>query len=83
MGYRHFAFYNGAMSSSQCGRLREAYLAASQSDVRVVVLMGSSDFWSNGIHLNLIEHAASPADESWRNINAMNDLVRIIITNTR
>ncbi|WP_143032491.1 hypothetical protein [Nitrosomonas sp. Nm33] len=61
------------MSSSQCGRLRAAYLAASQSDVRVVVLMGSSDFWSNGIHLNLIEHATSPADESWRNINAMND----------
>lgn len=83
VGYLHFAFYNGAMSSSQCERLREAYLAASQNDVRVLVLMGGPDFWSNGIHLNLIEHAASPADESWRNINAMNDLVRAIITNAR
>ncbi|SFI40225.1 hydrogenase maturation protein [Nitrosomonas sp. Nm34] len=83
VGYLYFVFYNGAMSSSQCERLREAYVMASQSEVRVIVLMGGPDFWSNGIHLNLIEHAASPADESWRNINAMNDLVRAIITNTR
>lgn len=82
VGYLHFAFYNGAMSSTQCERLREAYLAASRSGVRVIVLLGGADFWSNGIHLNLIEHAGSPADESWRNINAMNDLVRAIITNT-
>lgn len=83
VGYLHFAFYNGAMSSGQCEQLQQAYLAASQRDVRVLVLMGGPDFWSNGIHLNLIEHAASPADESWRNINAMNDLVRAIICNTR
>ncbi|MHB8427204.1 MAG: enoyl-CoA hydratase/isomerase family protein [Acidiferrobacterales bacterium] len=47
---------------------------------RVIVLMGGRDFWSNGIHLNLIESAESPADESWRNINAMNDLAHAIIT---
>ncbi|MDD5384403.1 MAG: hydrogenase maturation protein [Gallionella sp.] len=78
VGYLHFDFYNGAMSSEQCERLREAYLAATQRDVRVIVLMGGADFWSNGIHLNCIEAAASPADESWRNINAMNDLTRAI-----
>ncbi len=78
VGYLHFDFYNGAMSSAQCERLREAYLAATQRDVRVIVLMGGADFWSNGIHLNCIEAAASPADESWRNINAMNDLTRAI-----
>lgn len=82
VGYLHFVFYNGAMSSTQCERLHEAYLAAAQSDVHVIVLMGGPDFWSNGIDLNLIEHANSPADESWRNINAMNDLMRAIITNT-
>ncbi|MDP1633260.1 MAG: hypothetical protein Q8L69_01095, partial [Gallionellaceae bacterium] len=70
VGYLHFDFYNGAMSSEQCARLREAYLAATQREVRVIVLMGGADFWSNGIHLNCIEAAASPADESWRNINA-------------
>jgi putative two-component system hydrogenase maturation factor HypX/HoxX len=80
VGYLHFAFYNGAMSSEQCERLRGAYLAATQRDVRVIVLMGGADFWSNGIHLNCIEAATSPADESWRNINAMNDLTRAIAT---
>ncbi|MDO8464720.1 MAG: hydrogenase maturation protein [Gallionella sp.] len=80
VGYLHFDFYNGAMSSKQCERLREAYLNATQRDVRVIVLMGGADFWSNGIHLNCIEAAASPADESWRNINAMNDLTRAIVT---
>jgi putative two-component system hydrogenase maturation factor HypX/HoxX len=43
--------------------------------------MGGPDFWSNGIHLNHIECADSPADESWRNINTMNDLAQAIITN--
>lgn len=80
VGYLHFAFYNGAMGSEQCERLRAAYLAATRQEVRVIVLMGGPDFWSNGIHLNRIESAASPADESWRNINAMNDLTRAIVT---
>jgi putative two-component system hydrogenase maturation factor HypX/HoxX len=80
VGYLHFDFYNGAMSTEQCDRLRETYLAATQRDVRVIVLMGGADFWSNGIHLNCIEAAASPADESWRNINAMNDLTGAIAT---
>ena len=45
--------------------------------------MGGPDFWSNGIHLNLIEAADHPAEESWRNINAMDDLVRDIIVTDR
>jgi len=44
------------------------------------VLMGSPYFWSNGMHLNVIEAAADPAHESWRNIYAINDLVRELIT---
>ena len=83
VGYLHFSFYNGAMDTRQCERLREAYLRAADTSVRIIVLMGGPDFWSNGIHLNHIEYASSPADESWRNINAMNDLVLAIITNTR
>lgn len=83
VGYLHFDFYNGAMDTAQCERLRDVYLQATSLDVRVIVLMGGSDFWSNGIHLNHIEHAASPADESWRNINAMNDLVHAVITTDR
>lgn len=79
VGYLHFEFYNGAMSTAQCERLLEAYRYACTRNTRVIVLMGGPDFWSNGIHLNVIEAAESPADESWRNINAMNDLAREII----
>lgn len=80
VGYLHFPFYNGAMSSDQCRRLKEAYIEARQRDIRVIVLMGGLDYWSNGIHLNTIEAAESPADESWANINAINDLAREIIS---
>jgi len=80
VGYLHFDFYNGAMSTEQCQRLREAFLRIRKRPTKVIVLMGSPDFWSNGIHLNVIEAAADPAQESWRNIHAMNDLVRELIT---
>src|SRR5208283_1285565 len=46
---------------------------------RVLVLEGGRDFWSNGIHLNVIEAAASPADESWRNIEAIDDVAERIV----
>ena len=80
VGYIHFDFYNGAMGVDACRRLRAAYRDALEDDVRVVVLMGGEDFWSNGMDLNLIEAAESPPEESWANINAMNDLAREIIT---
>jgi putative two-component system hydrogenase maturation factor HypX/HoxX len=79
VGCLHFDFYNGAMGTPQCERLLAAYRAACQRDTRVIVLMGGPDYWSNGMHLNLIEAADSPADESWRNINAIDDLARAII----
>jgi methylenetetrahydrofolate dehydrogenase (NADP+) / methenyltetrahydrofolate cyclohydrolase len=80
VGYLHFDFYNGAMSTEQCQRLREAFLRIRRRPTKVIVLMGGADFWSNGIHLNVIEAAADPAHESWRNIGAMDDLVADIIT---
>ncbi|MCM2287541.1 MAG: hydrogenase maturation protein [Sulfuritalea sp.] len=85
VGFLHFEFYNGAMSSTQCERLRDALAWARQRPVKVLVLLGGADFWSNGIHLNVIEAASlgdgSPADESWNNINAMNDLALELIVN--
>jgi putative two-component system protein, hydrogenase maturation factor HypX/HoxX len=80
VGYLDFPFYNGAMSTRQCEQLRAAYGTATRRATRVIVLRGGSDFWSNGIHLNVIESASSPADESWANINAMDDLCRDIIS---
>ncbi|WP_035053053.1 hydrogenase maturation protein [Andreprevotia chitinilytica] len=87
VGYLYFEFYNGAMGTAQCQRLTHAFLQAAARPTKVLVLMGGRDFWSNGIHLNLIEAAQADgpngaADESWRNINAMDDLVRAIIDAT-
>ncbi len=80
VGYLHFDFYNGAMSTRRCRDLLSAFERARARPTRVIVLMGGDDFWSNGLDLNAIEAAASPADESWRNIEAMDDLARAIIT---
>ncbi len=83
VGFLHFEFYNGAMSTRQCERLRAALAWAATRPTRVLVLMGGTDFWSNGIHLNVIEKAESPADESWRNINAIDDLALDLIENRK
>jgi putative two-component system hydrogenase maturation factor HypX/HoxX len=72
-------FCNGAMSTTQCYRLRDAFLHARSRPTRVIVLLGGPDFWSNGIHLNAIEASADPAEESWRNINAIDDLILEIL----
>ncbi|MCM6773113.1 hydrogenase maturation protein [Nocardia sp. CDC159] len=82
VGYLEFAFPGGAMSTGQCRRLLAAYRYACTRPVGVLVLGPARDFFSNGIHLNVIEAAADPAVESWHNINAMNDLVEAILTTT-
>jgi len=79
VGRLFFDFYNGAMSTKQCYRLRDAFLFARSRPTRVIELLGGGDFFSNGIHLNVIEAAADPALESWRNINAIDDLVLEIL----
>ena len=82
VGYLSFDFYNGAMSTAQCRRLRDAFLHARSRPTRVIALLGGPDFWSNGIHLNAIEASADPAEESWRNINAMDDLILEMLNTT-
>jgi putative two-component system hydrogenase maturation factor HypX/HoxX len=79
VGVLSFEFYNGAMGTEQCRRLTAAFAFARSRPTRVIVLAGGRDFFSNGIHLNLIEHAADPAQESWDNINAIDDLVHAIL----
>ncbi len=80
VGYLNFDFYNGAMSTEQCRRLREAYLyARSRRTTKVIVLAGGSDFFSNGIHLNVIEAAENQGEESWYNLHAIDDVVREIL----
>ena len=82
VGYLEFSFPGGAMSTGQCRSLLAAYRHAQGRPVKVIVLGPPRDFFGNGIHLNVIEAAADPAGESWRNINAIDDLVHAILTNT-
>lgn len=82
VGYLAFDFYNGAMSTADCGRLLWAYRQALRRPTKVLVLEGGREFWSNGMNLTTIEAAASPAEESWANINAMDDLAEAIAVTT-
>ena len=81
--YLYFEYYNGAMSTGQCSKLIDAmdfilHKAASDRSIRALVLMGGS-YFSNGIALNVIEAASDPAQESWLNINRIDDVVHHIL----
>jgi len=64
VGYIYSDFYNGAMSTEQCDRLRNTFLYARSRPTWVIALLGGLDFFSNGVHLNVIEAAYDPALES-------------------
>ncbi|MCV6607285.1 MAG: formyltransferase family protein, partial [Campylobacterales bacterium] len=78
IGYLYFNFHNGAMTSDQCIRLKYAFKHLSES-CKVIVLMGGEDFFSNGIHLNILEDSKKQGEDGWSNINSMNDLVKSIL----
>ncbi|MEV0535782.1 hydrogenase maturation protein [Kitasatospora sp. NPDC050463] len=82
VGLLRFSFPGGAMSTGHCRRLLDAYRFALARPTSVLVLGGGRDFFSNGIHLNVIEAAPDPAAESWANINAIDDLVEAVLTTT-
>ncbi len=79
IGYLHFAFHNGAMSVADCRTLEAAIVSARREKARALVLTGGPDYWSNGLHLGVIEAAQSAAEESLQNIEAMNDCVRTLL----
>ena len=78
VSYLCFNFHNGAMSSEQCIRLKYAFDYLKESS-KVVVLIGAEEFFSNGIHLNILEDSQKQGEDGWSNINAMNDLIKSII----
>ncbi|MFF9642970.1 enoyl-CoA hydratase-related protein [Kitasatospora aureofaciens] len=82
VGLLRFTFPGGAMSTEHCRRLLAAYRFALGRPTSVLVLGGGRDFFSNGIHLNVIEAAPDPAAESWANITAMDDLVAEVLATT-
>ena len=84
VGRLEFDFHHGAMSTRQCERLRAALGYAAGRRSQVLVLAGGAGFFGNGIHLHEIEAAAddpddSAADASWRNIQAIDDVVLAIL----
>ena len=78
IAYLYFNFYNGAMTSTQCIKLKYAieYL---KEECKVLVLMGADDFFSNGIHLNILEDSKKQGEDGWSNINAMNEAVKAVL----
>ncbi len=83
VGVLTFRAYNGAMSTTQCGRLSRALRAALDQPTRVLVVRGGDDVFCNGINLNTIEAAPDPAVEAWANIHAINEVCRLIADPTR
>jgi enoyl-CoA hydratase/carnithine racemase len=83
VAYITFNFYNGAMSTNQCRQMCAALRSildthTESSPLSAVVLLGGT-YFSNGIQLNVIEAAPDPAAESWANINAIDDVVLLIL----
>ena len=78
IAYLYFNFHNGAMTSTQCIKLKYAieYL---KEECKVLVLMGADDFFSNGIHLNILEDSKKQGEDGWSNINAMNEAVKTVL----
>jgi len=78
VAYLCFNFHNGAMNSQQCMRLKYAFEYLKE-EYQVIVFVGGMDFFSNGIHLNILEDSQKKGEDGWSNINAMNDLVKSIL----
>ncbi|WP_205752507.1 enoyl-CoA hydratase-related protein [Cryptosporangium phraense] len=81
VGYVVLDCYNGALSTNGCNQALHALRHAARQDTRAIVVRGGDGPFCNGIHLNEIEAAKSPAAEAWANITAINDVCRELITN--
>ncbi len=78
VAYLCFNFHNGAMDAQQCIKLKYAFEYLKE-EFEVIVLVGGMDFFSNGIHLNILEDSKKQGEDGWSNINAMNDLIKSIL----
>lgn len=79
IGYLGFDFHNGAMGAHQCVRLKYAFDHLKQSGIKVLVLMGGEEFFSNGIHLNIMEDSKKSDEDGWSNIHSMNEVLKSIL----
>ncbi|CAE7187178.1 unnamed protein product [Rhizoctonia solani] len=82
--YVYFDYYNGAFMTHQCEQLLRALRWAThpdRGDLKFLVLMGGS-YFSNGIALNTVEGSEDPSLEGWKNINAINDVVELVVSDS-
>ncbi|MGK5095185.1 enoyl-CoA hydratase/isomerase family protein [Deltaproteobacteria bacterium TL4] len=80
VGHLSFTVYNGAMDLYHCEKLLEAYqTAASSKEDKVLVLWGGTEFFSNGIDLSAIHHRYNPAILAYKNLKALNEVIRAIL----
>ncbi|CAE6438259.1 unnamed protein product [Rhizoctonia solani] len=82
--YVYFDYYNGAFMTYQCEQLLRALRWTTHPDrgnLKFLVLMGGS-YFSNGIALNTVEGSEDPSLEGWKNINAINDVVELVISDS-
>ncbi|WP_280352572.1 enoyl-CoA hydratase-related protein [Nocardia abscessus] len=80
IGFLDIDFYNGAMGTAQCDRLLAAFGYAAAQNTKVLVLANDGPYFSNGIDLNAVELSADPEGEAWRNLLAINNVCRAILT---
>ena len=66
------------MNAEQCIRLKYAFEYLKENS-KVIVLVGGVDFFSNGIHLNILQDTKKQGEDGWSNIDAMNDLIKSIL----
>lgn len=77
----YFSVCNGAMDLTHCQKLLAEYdVAAKDPDTTIIVLWGGRDFFSNGIDLNSIHKKYNPTILAYKNLKAINKLVKAILT---
>ena len=79
VGYLHFDFYNGAMSTEQCRRLRDAYRYASRDADEGHRADGRRGLLLQRHPPERDRGAADPGEESCYNLHAIDDIVREIL----
>ncbi|WP_169811086.1 enoyl-CoA hydratase-related protein [Nocardia amamiensis] len=80
IGFLTIDFYNGAMGSGQCRRLLAAFAYAAAQNTKVLVLENDGAYFSNGIDLSAVDLSEDPEGEAWRNLLAINNVCRAILT---
>ncbi len=80
VGHLRFEAFNGAMDLEHLTRLQAAWeQLQSDAAVKVVVLWGGEEFFSNGIDLVTIHQRYNPAILAYKNLKALNRLITSLL----